>query len=517
MAAAAGDGDEPMDGGADADFTERLKLELASFIIPAEIRRSRTADVQRKYALVKLCEDPGICPVVFERSEGRLSLKRRDFDGSFSILATYACTQHLVFKIGFEEVKIFSVCGIGKCVREIPCDACDIGNYAKHVASCHPDFVARTAGPAGEAAGEAVGEGAAGGGSKRGSKRAAVGDAAGAPARAGLSDVAKICAHAAVLASWPPAIFDSLGMEHLIEKLAPGTTIPSAMTVRRYIASDVTATLRLAASELQRALEPTTVTIDGESYRLRTLTELAVDKWTGNGGRNFMISACTRGSFGVETVAELPVKAAGAGAGAGAGGRLVVSRTRNVSTMRPGFGIAAMDQYKPAPGDDDDHDRHLHRQFYNRALTAAGLVREDVLALGADTEGVNYASVYNGTTAHVISEGPPRVTSTLDYRGLTFVPCFAHEANSIGTHCRRAEPMKSMLEAAEAISGFLNASDKRAEPLREVRPMRQMAVSRCDTRLPRMIRLLASCCGIGFARTVKKFFVCALPAYIVCY
>lgn len=47
---------------------------------------------------------------------------------------------------------------------------------------------------------------------------------------------------------------------------------------------------------------------------------------------------------------------------------------------------------------------------------AAGLVREDVLALGADTEGVNYASVYNGTTPHVISEGP-RVHPVLCSRG----------------------------------------------------------------------------------------------------
>ena len=265
------------------------------------------------------------------------------------------------------------------------------------------------------------------------------------------------------------------------------------MTVRRYIASDVTATLRLAASELQRALEPMIVTIDGESYRLRTLTELVVDKWTGNGGRNFMIIALPCVTCGVEAVAELPVKAAGAGAGAG--GKLVVSRTRNVPTLRPGFGIAAMDQYKPAPGDDDDHDRHLHRKFYYKALMAAGLVREDVLALGADTEGVNYAFVYNGTTPHVISEGP-RVTTTLDYRGLTFIPCFAHEANSIGTHCARVDPMKSMLEAAEALSGFLNASDKRAEPLREVRPMRQMAVSCCDTRVPRMICVFVVALGL---------------------
>jgi hypothetical protein len=109
----------------------------------------------------------------------------------------------------------------------------------------------------------------------------------------------------------------------------------------------------------------------------------------------------------------------------------------------------------------------MHRLFYERALVAVNLSVDDLLALGADTEGVNYASVYSGTTVKVISEEPP-ATKILDFRGLAFIPCAAHEANSIGTHCARVEQMKNVLAAAETLSGFLNASDKRMSALKEV-------------------------------------------------
>ena len=42
----------------DADFTERLKLALDFFVMPEAIRKYRSATVQRKYAFIKLCEDP---------------------------------------------------------------------------------------------------------------------------------------------------------------------------------------------------------------------------------------------------------------------------------------------------------------------------------------------------------------------------------------------------------------------------------------------------------------------------
>jgi hypothetical protein len=162
--AAAGDGDAAMAGGDEADFTARLKHAVDSFPIPEAIR-TRTPEVQKKFAFVKLCENPVYCPLVFERRAEGLFLQRRNFDGRYSIPATFGCTQHLEYKIGVDnEVKIFSVCGISGCTKETPCDGCDIGNIVKHILH-DPDFVTYTAGEG------AAGEGAAGAGAGGKAKR----------------------------------------------------------------------------------------------------------------------------------------------------------------------------------------------------------------------------------------------------------------------------------------------------------------------------------------------------------
>ena len=455
--AAAGDGDVAMAAGdAEADFTARLKLALESFPIPDAMRKNRSPDVVKKFAFIKLCENPVYCPLVFEHRDMGLFLPRRNFDGRYSIPATFGCTQHLEIKIGMDnDVKIFSVCSLNGCSKETPCDGCDMGNTVKHILHVHPDFVPYTAGEG------AAGEGAAGAGAGGKAKRVRTAmDDATVSVRS-ISETATICAHAAVLSAWPGAIFGSAGMEHLFDKLVPGP-LPSASTVRRHIARDVLATMQVASSELRRALEPTTVTIEGETFRLRVPSQLVVDKWTGNGGRNFMVDALTRASYsdGGETVAEPPTKPPGAG-------KLPVAKTRKVPTMRPGFSVISMDHYKAEVGADDNHDRHMHRKFYGKALTKVGLSVDDLLALGADTEGVNFASVYSGNTLEVISE-VPLVTRLWDFRGVGFVPCAAHEANSIGTHCSRVEAMMRMLAAAEELSGHVNATDKRMEALRQV-------------------------------------------------
>jgi hypothetical protein len=59
--AAAGDGDAAMAGGDEADFTARLKHAVDSFPIPEAIR-TRNPEVQKKFAFVKLCENPVYCP-----------------------------------------------------------------------------------------------------------------------------------------------------------------------------------------------------------------------------------------------------------------------------------------------------------------------------------------------------------------------------------------------------------------------------------------------------------------------
>ena len=59
--AAAGDGDAAMAGGDEADFTARLKHAVDSFPIPEAIR-TRNQEVQKKFAFVKLCENPVYCP-----------------------------------------------------------------------------------------------------------------------------------------------------------------------------------------------------------------------------------------------------------------------------------------------------------------------------------------------------------------------------------------------------------------------------------------------------------------------
>jgi hypothetical protein len=189
MAAAGDDGDVAMAaaGDAEADFTARLKLALESFPIPEAIR-TRTPEVQKKFALVKLCEDPVYCPLVFERRAEGLFLQRRNFDGRYSIPATFGCTQHLEFKIGVDnEVKIFSVCGINGCTKETPCDGCDIGNTVKHIVHMHPDFVPYTAGEG--AAGEGAASAGAGGKAKR--VRTAMDDAT--VSVRSISETATIC------------------------------------------------------------------------------------------------------------------------------------------------------------------------------------------------------------------------------------------------------------------------------------------------------------------------------------
>jgi hypothetical protein len=130
MAATEGD-DELMAGppcwpgpGEDHGWTARVRLAVDSFVVPARIRDTRTPDVQKKYALIKVCEDPAICPVEFERLDEGLFLKRRVIDGRYSIPGTFGCTQHLIYKIGLDEVKIFSVCDTNGRHKETRCDGC---------------------------------------------------------------------------------------------------------------------------------------------------------------------------------------------------------------------------------------------------------------------------------------------------------------------------------------------------------------------------------------------------------
>lgn len=185
------------------------------------------------------------------------------------------------------------------------------------------------------------------------------------------------------------------------------------------------------------------VTFMGTRVRLRNLFAMLDDNWTAKSGGSFM-------GLGVSYPQVTTAVSLGAPEG-----KLTVVRPANLMLAYEAFSN---------PAGDEDHDASYYRIKKATLLFDSSLEPNDMHASAADTTGVNRSSLKDGFDHIAVKD----VVRIVDFRRVSFIPCGEHESNLVSFHAARIEPMASVIDAANKLSVFLSASDKRIAPLEQV-------------------------------------------------
>ena len=242
---------------------------------------------------------------------------------------------------------------------------------------------------------------------------------------------------------------------------ALGVPVSPYTTVHREVARNFELRKNEVTAAIKKAMEPNVLKFDvgtgGDvKVEINTMMHLAHDNWTSTAGQNFMGIGLT-----------LPLLSREMG---GSGGSVVTSRPHTV--------VLGFRHFLPPPGSDADHSARLYRSHYYDCLLEYDLGSSNLLTVSADTTNVNYASVMDEHIHNGV---------VVSFKSCMFVPCGEHEAHLAGKHVGREPYMSAATSAANSLSVFLMASDKRRNPLLEVQVARGVArpklpVSKCPTR-----------------------------------
>jgi hypothetical protein len=262
---------------------------------------------------------------------------------------------------------------------------------------------------------------------------------------------------------------------------ALGVPVTPYTTAHREVVRSAEMRKEEVAAAIKKALTPVTLKFDVGTGVVKVdvhiMAHLAHDNWSSTAGQNFMGLALT-----------LPLHSREMGS------------EGSVVTSRPHTVILDFRHFVPPPGSDADHSARLYRSHHDDCLGEYELGSPNILTVTADTTYVNYAAVKG---EHINNGG------VVSFKLCMFVPCGEHEAHLAGKHVGKEPYMAAATSAANSLSVFLMASDKRRNPLLEVQDARGVArpklpVSKCPTRffyvVYQLLRLLELETALGDLR-----------------